>query len=129
MHCDMPVSSVPAPNVSLSLNTAGTVYQGTELVITCTVTVDSAVDTDYDINMTWSCDPAHVMNGTYFTISDITGSRPEYTSTVTISPVNTTHSATYTCTASVTTTDSSDLIISSMKNIDSVYITVKGKTS
>ena len=121
----MPVSSVPAPDVSLSLNTDnGTVYQGTELVITCTVTVDSAVDTDYDINITWTSDPAGVMNGTYITISDITDSRPEYTSTVTISPVNTTDSATYTCRANVTTTD---LITSSMENIDSEIITVEGK--
>ena len=127
MHCGMPISSVPAPNVSLSLNTDDTVYQGTELVITCTVTVDSAVDTEYDINMTWTSDPAGVMNGTYITISDITDSEQEYNSTVTISPVNTTDSATYTCTAGVITTDSNDLIISSMENSDSEKITVEGK--
>ena len=115
------MSSVPDPNVLVSLNTNDTVYQGTELVITCTVTVDSTVDTAYDINMTWSSDPAGVVDGSYFSISDITGSRQEYSSTVTISPVNTTDSANYTCTASVIATDSDY----SMEN-STVNITVEG---
>ena len=122
----MPISSVPAPDVSISLNTDNdTVYQGTELVITCTVTVDSAVDTEYDVNMIWSSDTAE-SDGPYINISNITGSGQEYTSTVTISPVNTTDSATYTCTASITTTDS-DTIISSMKNSSTVDTTVEGR--
>ena len=127
MHHDTPISSVPAPDVSISLNTDNdTVYQGTELVITCTLTVDSAVDIEYDIDMIWSSVTADVMNGPYINISNITGSGQEYTSTITISPVNTTDSATYTCTASITSTDS-DTIISSMKNSSTVNTTVEGR--
>ena len=97
-------SSVPAPDVSVSLNTDDTVYQGTELVISCTVTVDSAVDTGFDVIMTWKSVPQEAMNGPYVTITNTSGSGHEYCSTVTISPVNTTDSATYSCTASVTPT-------------------------
>ena len=42
-------------------------------------------------------------------------------STITISPVNTTDSANYTCTASVTATDSSELIV----NSSSVNVTIE----
>ena len=120
--------SVPAPDVSVSLNTDDTVYQGTELVITCTVTLDSAVDTGFDVIMTWNSDPLEAMNGPYVTISNTSGSGHEYSSTVTISPVNTTDSATYTCTASVTpTTTESDFIIPSMESSDTANIVVEGK--
>ena len=121
----VPISSVPAPNVSLSLNTTGTVYQGTELVITCTVTKDSAVDTEYDINMTWRSDPADVRNGTYVNISDTSDMGLTYASTVTIRPVNTTDSANYTCTATVITTDS-DNIVSSTESSSTLNIEVNG---
>ena len=97
-------SSVPPPAVSVSLNTDDTVFQGTELVITCTVTVDSAVDTGFDVIMTWNSAPLEAMNGPYVTISNTSGSGHEYSSTVTISPVDTTDSATYTCIARVTPT-------------------------
>ena len=120
--------SVPAPDVSVSLKTDDTVYQGTELVITCTVKVDSAVDTGFDVIMTWNSAPLEAMNGPYVTITDTSGSGHEYSSRVTISRVDTTDSATYTCTASVTATDTgSDFIISSMGSNDTVNIVVEGK--
>ena len=102
-------------------------YQGTELVITCTATVDSAVDTGFDVIITWRSEPVEVMNGTYVTISGTSGSGHVYNSTVTISPVNTTHSANYTCTASVIPTEGGDDIISSTNSSDTVEITVEGK--
>ena len=115
--------------MSVSLNTDDdddddSVYQGTELVITCNATVDSAVDTEFDVTIEWSRDPAEVMDGSYLTISGTIGSGHEYTSTVTISPVNTTDSATYTCTASITTPDTDYIIPSN----DSEEITVKGES-
>ena len=101
-------------------------YQGTELVITCIVTVDSAVDTGFDVIITWNSEPSEAMDGPYVTITGTSGSGHEYSGTVTISPVNTTDSATYTCTASVTTTES-DSITSSTESSDTVDITVEGK--
>ena len=119
-------STVPAPPVSVYLNTnEDSVYQGTELIITCTATVDSAVNTRINVNMMWSSEPAKIMNGQYITISDTSSSGLEYTSTVTIRPVNTTDSGSYTCTVSVNPTNphTDNIITSSMKKKD---ITVKG---
>ena len=126
------ISSVPAPAVSVSLNTDddgddGSVYQGTELVITCTAIVNSAVDIEFDVTIEWSSDPAEIMDGSYLTISGTSGSGHEYTRTVTISPVDTTDSATYTCTASITTPDT-DYIIPSDEASDSEDITVEGES-
>ena len=135
--------------MSVSLNTDGdgdgddgSVYQGTELVITCTATVDSAVDTEFNVDIQWSR-MLHDNNSSgsgqddlqdstsseaVLTISDTSGSGLEYKSTVTISPVDTTDSATYTCTASITpATPDTDYIIPSMDNSTTVNITVKGK--
>ena len=120
--------SVPAPAVFVSLNTDDTVYQGTELVITCTVTVDSAVNTGFDVIITWNSTPLGAMNGPYVTITDTSGSGDEYSSTVTISPVDTTDSATYICTASVTpTTTENDFIIPSVETTRRVKIVVLGE--
>ena len=113
--------------MSVYLNTnEDSVYQGTELVITCTVTLDSAVDTRINVYMMWSSKPAKIMNGQYITISDTSSSGLEYTSTVTIRPVNTTDSGSYTCTVSVSSTSPhTDNITSSMKKKDTVDVTVK----
>ena len=103
-------------------------YQGTQLVITCTVTVDSAVDTGFDVNLTWSSNRSEIMTGPYVTTTDTSDSGHNFTSTVTISPVDTTDSANYTCTASVAATATgSDLIISSMKSSNTMIIQVKGE--
>ena len=112
-------SSVPAPNVSVSLNIDDTVYQGTELIITCTALVMSIDDADFDIALTWTSNPPEAMTRPYVTITNTSGSGHEYSSTVTISPVDTTDSATYTCTA----TGSSF----SMESSDTVGIEVEGE--
>ena len=114
--------------MSVSLNTDDTVYQGTELIITCTVTVDSAVDTAFHVNLTWSIDPPETMDGSYVTITETSGSGHVFTSTVTISPVDITDSASYTCTASITPniTDN-DYVISSTESRDTVNVEVKGE--
>ena len=121
-------STVPAPAVSVYLNTnEDSVYQGTELVITCTATVDNAVNTRINVNMMWSSKPAKIMNGQYITINDTSSSGLEYTSTVTIRPVNTTDSGSYTCTVSVSPTiPHTDNITSSMTKENMIDIRVKG---
>ena len=58
------------------------------------------------------------------------GSGHEFTSTVIFSPVDTTDSAIYTCTASVTPTASdTDYVTSSMEGKDTVDITVEGESA
>ena len=128
--CVCCISSVPAPNVSISLNTDGTVYQGTELIISCTVIVDSAVNTAFDVNITWSSDLPDPMDGPFVSITNTSGSGREFTSAVIFCPVDTTDSASYTCTASVTPTASdTDYVTSSMEGRDTVDVTVEGESA
>ena len=104
----------------ISVSGDGTVYQGTVLDILCTVSVDSAVDTEVDINITWTRNLSNFMNITNTT---------KFTSTITFSPVDTTDSAMYTCTASVAPTASdSDDVIPSEVGEDTVSIEVKGES-
>ena len=121
-------------SVNLNTDDDDSIYQGTELIITCTVTVDSAVNTMIDVNIIWSSlqdmdsgsGSSDIMDGEYITISDTTISDMEYISTVTIRPVDIRDSDFYTCTASINSLDDSDNIISSNETSDTVNVTVKG---
>ena len=121
--------------MSVNLNTDDdSIYQGTELIITCTVAIDPAVNTMIDVIIIWSSlqdmdsgsGSEEPSDGEYITISDTTISDMGYISTVTIRPVDTTVSASYTCTASINSLDDSDNIISSIEASDTVNVTVKG---
>ena len=104
----------------ISVSGDGTVYQGTVLGILCNVSVDSAVNTEVDINITWTRNLSNFMNITNTT---------KFTSTITFSPVDTTDSAMYTCTASVALTASdSDDVIPSEVGEDTVTIEVEGES-
>ena len=121
--------SVPAPVVSVSLNTNGPVYQGTVLVLSCTATVDSAVNTNFTVDITLTSEP-DTLNGTYVTITETSDSELEFSRVVEFRPVNTTDSATYTCTASIAPTASdSDSVLASTSNTDTVNITVEGESA
>ena len=121
--------SVPASTVSISPNTSDPVYQGTVLVFSCTATLDNAVDIDFAVNITWTSDhEPDSLNGTCVTATDTSGSGLELSRTVECRPVNTTDSATYTCTASIAPTASdSDYVLASISNTDTVDITVNGE--
>lgn len=122
--------SVLAPAVSIFLNANNSsVYQGTEMIIRCIASVSYAVDTEFDVIITWSTNPTEVMDRQYLTVTETNFSEIEYTSTIIISPVDTTDSATYMCTASIIPigpdTDL-DNIIPSLENSDTLIITVEG---
>ena len=121
--------SVPAPAVSVSLNTNGPVYQGTVLVLSCTATVDSAVNTGFTVNITLTRDN-DTLNGRYVNITETSDSELEFSRVVEFRPVNTTDSAIYTCTASIAPTASdSDSVLASMSNTSTVNITVEGESA
>ena len=122
--------SVPAPAVSVSLITNGSVYQGTVLVLSCTATVDRAVNTNFTVDITWTSDN-DTLNGTEFvSITETSDSELVFSRVVEFRPVNTTDSAIYTCTASIapTATDS-DSVLASTSNTDTVNITVEGESA
>ena len=121
--------SVPAPAVSVSLNTNGPVYQGTVLVLSCTATVNSTVNTNFTVDITLTSEP-DTLNGRYVNITNTSDSVLEFSRVVEFRPVNTTDSATYTCTASIAPTASdSDSVLASTSNTDTVNITVEGESA
>ena len=119
--------SVPAPVVSVSLNTNDPVYQGTVLVLSCTATVNSAVNTSFTVDITLTSEP-DTLNGRYVSITNTSDSELEFTRAVEFRPVNT--SAIYTCTASIAPTASdSDSVLASTSNTSTVSITVEGESA
>ena len=113
----------------MSVNTgSGPVVQGTELVIYCSVSISPAVNTDFDVSITitWSSDPPEALNQSYVRISEISGSGLEFTRTLSISPVDLSDSALYTCTASISPRDPTG-VVASNESTASVNVTVIGE--
>ena len=111
----------------MSVNTGtGPVVQGTELVISCFISTSSAVNTEFGVSITWSSDPPDALNGSYVKISEISGSGLEFTRTLSISAVNLTDSALYSCTASISPRDHTG-VMASNESRDSVILTVIGE--
>ena len=118
---------VPPPNVTIAVSAdAKEVYQGTKLVLTCFVSVNSAVNTDYNVDIAWSKNSFQVLEGQYVTQSETEGSGHEYSRTVTFSPVDTSDNAFYTCTASLSPSLTGS-VISSSETTNTIVITVKSK--
>ena len=111
----------------MSVNTgSGPVVQGTELVISCSVSISPAVNTEFNVSITWSSDPAEALNGSYVRISEISGSGLEFTRTLSISPVDLSDSAQYSCTASISPGDPTG-VMASNESTDLVNVTVIGE--
>ena len=106
----------------------GLFYRGTQLDIICFISVDASVDTLFDLSITWTKNSENVMSDPNITISRANTSRLEFKSTLTIiSPLDTSDSAFYTCTAAVFPTDTEG-VLASNDNTSSVNITVEGKS-
>ncbi|CAI8023537.1 Basement membrane-specific heparan sulfate proteoglycan core protein [Geodia barretti] len=105
---------IPAPRVSVGTNAGdeGPYYRGTQLDIICSISVDASVNTLFYVNITWTRDSKSVMSDPNITISRANTSRLEFTSTLAISPLDTSDSAFYTCTASVFPTDGEGVLAS-----------------
>ena len=105
---------------------SGAVIQGTALVLSCSVLVHNAVNTDFTVNITWSSDPIGALNGQRATVSETNGSGQQYGSSATIHPVNTSDSANFTCTASILPNEISS-VIASNESKHTVDIAVQSK--
>ena len=111
----------------MSVNTgSGPVVQKTELVISCSVSISPAVNNEFNVSITWSSDPAEALNGSYVRISEISGSGLEFTRTLSISPVDLSDSAQYSCTASISPRDRTG-VMASNESTDLVNVTVIGE--
>ena len=85
-------------DVSSSRTTA--LHAGTDLTLTCTVTLDSNVDSGESVVTSWSGPRA--IPGERYSVTDASGSGGSYTGSLTISPLADQDDGTYTCTVTVT---------------------------
>ena len=101
---------VPPPTaVTVTASPNGTTFTGSSITLTCTVEVSEVVDIAVTVNTWWSGP-----SGTQFTTTTSVATRmtaTTYTSTATLSSVETSDSGEYTCTATVSST--SPFVISS----------------
>ncbi len=92
---------VPPPSVVVTASQDQTLYDGESVTLTCTITLDQAVDSVVAVTASWAGPGGGVLSyGGRVTVSGVTGSGP-YQSTLTLSSLVTSDTGDYTCTASV----------------------------
>ena len=116
-----PSPPVPQPGVSVTANPTTTLYAGTSLTLTCTVTLDSNVDSGESVETSWS--GLQDIPEQRYSVTGASGSGGNYTGSLTISPLADHDDGTYTCT--VTVTGGSNVLQATAS--DEIIITVMGK--
>ena len=113
--------AVPPPDVAVSLNRTGPLYAGTDLTISCTVTLDQSVNNNETVSIHWNVE----MGDHYILINDVKKvSENNYSSSLTISPLTDQDSDSYICNGTVSSKDRNVL---SASNVAVVTVSVEGK--
>ena len=115
------IYTVSQPVVEVSLNNSDTLYAGTGLTLTCTITLDPNVDNNEDVIMTWS-GPRDIPGERYLVMM-ANESDGTYTIRLVISPLSEDDDGQYIC--SVTIEGGSNVLEATGTN--AVNITVLGK--
>ena len=118
------VPAVPPPSVSVS-NSSGT-YAGTNFNLTCTIELNTAVNTTVVVNSTWR-GPLGVPAGTRFVASEPTGTGARSQTILMFHPLNTSDSGNYTCEATVSPSPESQFISGSTAGRGILSISVQGE--
>ena len=107
--CLMFLSTVPQPSIVINLNRPGTLYAGSNLTLSCVVTLDPAVvDTPADVVIVWS--GPRTIPGEWYTVSDTATDNLQFSSHLSITPLaNDRDNGEYVCSATVST--ASDYIL------------------
>ena len=99
-----PLIVVSTPDVVITVP-HGPLFAGSidPLTLTCTISINSATDTDVsimDTDVTWLRESTELPGSdSRVTISSVSGSRPSFTSTLTLDPLSTDDNTTFTCQA------------------------------
>ena len=101
-------------------NRSGDLYAGTSLIFTCTVTLDSNVDSNESVETSWS--GLQDIPEQRYSVTGASVSGGNYTGSLTISPLADQDDGTYTCT--VTVTGGSNVLQATAT--DNITITVMG---
>ena len=118
------VPAVPPPSVSVT-NSSRT-YAGTNFNLTCTIELNTAVDTPVVINNTWH-GPVVIPAGTRVVASAPTGTGARYQNILMFRPLNTSDSGNYTCEVTVSPSPESQFIITSTAGRGTLSVTVQGE--
>ena len=114
---------VPQPGVEVSLSRSGTLYAGTALTLTCTVTLDSNVGSGESVETAWS--GLQDIPEQRYSVTGASGSGGSYTGSLTISPLADQDDGTFTCT--VTVTGGRNILHATAR--DNITITVIGENN
>ena len=115
------LSTVPPPSVSVT-NSRST-YAGTNFNLTCTIELNTAVDTPVVVNSTWH-GPVVIPTGTRVVASEPTGTGARY---LMFRPLNTSDSGHYTCEVTVSPSPESLFITASTPGRGTLFVVVEGK--
>ena len=116
--------TVPPPSINVT-NSSST-YAGTNFNLTCTIELNTAVDTTVVVNSTWH-GPVVIPTGTRVIASEPTGTGARYQTTLMFHPLNTSDSGHYTCEVTVSPSPESQFITASTPGRGSLFVAVEGK--
>ena len=116
--------AVPPPSVSVT-NSSGT-YAGTNFSLTCTIELNTAVDTPVVVNSTWH-GPVVIPTGTRVNGSEPIDTAARYQTTLMFCPLNTSDSGHYTCEVTVSPSPESQFITASTAGSGTLFVAVEGK--
>ena len=118
------LSTVPPPSVSVTHSSS--TYAGTNFNLTCTIELNTAVDTTVVVNSTWH-GPVVIPTGTRVNASEPTSTGARYQTTLMFRPLNTSDSGNYTCEVTVSPSPESQFITGSAPGSGTLFVAVEGK--
>ena len=117
------IHSVPVPMVTVTLSHTRSLYSGSSLTFTCTVTLDPNVDYGRHEKVVTEWSGLQDIPEERYSVTTASGSGNTYTGSLTISPLAYQDTGTYTCIGTVT--DAFNEVTAS----DNISITVKSEFS
>ena len=123
---------VPSPRVEASANAIGSVFAGTVLTLTCTISLDGGLSSmlnDLSVDTVWTEDGQEVSTGGNIMVSGaVFAVSTTYSGTLSFITVHTDDTGDYTCTATVSPSVPSSTVLNGVDSSDPpVTVFVNGK--
>ena len=97
--------TVPAPTIVVSFSDSS-LYAGTTVSVTCKIILNTTVNRNVSLNVTWLRENTQLFDGTNrVMISPTFGTIPSFTSILTLSPLSDIDNTSFTCKASAYSSD------------------------
>ena len=123
---------VPSPGVEVSANPSGTIFAGSVLTLTCTITLDGGLSgmlNDLSVTTVWTEDGQEVSTGGNIMVSGaVFAVGTTYSSTLSLITVHTDDAGDYICTATVRPSVPTNTVMNGVGSSDPpVTVSVNGK--